>query len=561
MKKVILTIIACISASFILHAQELDNRAGTVLYNGNFDGLQAGDYIAQSHPVWWTTWNFKPGTSEDALITTEQASSALNSVKCVYGNDLVFKAGNKTTGVYGIDFDIYVPDGASGYFSLQHIFKDPESEWSIEVYFNHVFATLPQKNYILLNMDKIPFTFPLDTWVPISLFIDLDSDIANIKINNIQYYQWQFSIKQGFGVGAKQLAAVNFCPPDAGDNYYIDNFVYSCLSNTSVPALTVTPASIHETITEGTPATITKHISIANTGEAKGSYFAWLEGVSNNWISLTGATSGSVPIGGSAGFSAMIKSEGLANGTYTAKLKISSNDPNEPLFVIPCTLVFELPTPELSVSPTSIEETVSASTTITRPITITNSGTAVGNYEAKLEVASGNWISLSGATTGTVSIGSSKTFDAIINAEGLQNDTYTATIKITTNDPVHPLFEIPCTVIVTTEGITTVTLGERITVFPNPTNGMIYVETHSLASLQNVEIFDVMGRTAPLSPFGSPTGGKAPKGGKQFPSKLLEGWQAKPDGVVLNISHLPSGIYFVKIITDNGIVTRKIVKQ
>jgi len=123
-------------------------------------------------------------------------------------------------------------------------------------------------------------------------------------------------------------------------------------------------------------------------------------------------------------------------------------------------------------------------------------------------------------------------------------------------------------------------LHSTFTIYPNPTKGEIYIsgirhsalDAESPANMEGiagqarndihgVEIFDVMGRTAHLSPFGSPTGGKAPKGGKQFPSKLLEGWQAKPDGVVLNISHLPSGIYFVKIITDNGIVTRKIVKQ
>jgi hypothetical protein len=41
----------------------------------------------------------------------------------------------------------------------------------------------------------------------------------------------------------------------------------------------------------------------------------------------------------------------------------------------------------------------------------------------------------------------------------------------------------------------------------------------------------------------------------------LEGWQPQADGVVINISHLNSGIYFVKITTDAGEVVKKAVKQ
>jgi len=85
----------------------------------------------------------------------------------------------------------------------------------------------------------------------------------------------------------------------------------------------------------------------------------------------------------------------------------------------------------------------------------------------------------------------------------------------------------------------------NITIYPNPTTGELKIENGKL-KIENVEIYDVFGRKAPLSP---------PKGGKRsFP--FGEGW----DGA-FDISHLPSGVYFVKITTDNGIVTKKIVKQ
>jgi hypothetical protein len=50
-------------------------------------------------------------------------------------------------------------------------------------------------------------------------------------------------------------------------------------------------------------------------------------------------------------------------------------------------------------------------------------------------------------------------------------------------------------------------------------------------------------------------------GGAKFPSNSLEGWQPQADGVVLNIAHLANGIYFLKIQTEKGALTRKVVKQ
>jgi len=96
---------------------------------------------------------------------------------------------------------------------------------------------------------------------------------------------------------------------------------------------------------------------------------------------------------------------------------------------------------------------------------------------------------------------------------------------------------------------------ENITLIPNPTTGEFTINNEQLI-INNVEVFDVFGR----------------KVGAKFPSNLLEGWtrsgrggkegwQPQADGVVLDISHLASGIYFVKITTEKGVVVKKVVKQ
>jgi len=84
----------------------------------------------------------------------------------------------------------------------------------------------------------------------------------------------------------------------------------------------------------------------------------------------------------------------------------------------------------------------------------------------------------------------------------------------------------------------------KIKIYPNPTTGELQIISNEL-QISSVEIFDVMGRITPLSP---PTGGKCP-------------FSFGGAGVVINISHLPSGTYFVKILTNVGDVVRKVVKE
>ncbi|MBO7074884.1 MAG: S8 family peptidase [Bacteroidales bacterium] len=74
--------------------------------------------------------------------------------------------------------------------------------------------------------------------------------------------------------------------------------------------------------------------------------------------------------------------------------------------------------------------------------------------------------------------------------------------------------------------------NEDITVYPNPVNDIVMIETHGRASLQNVIIYDVNGR------------------------KVLSTSESKID-----ISDIPSGIYMMKIELSDGIFYKKIIKE
>ena len=86
-------------------------------------------------------------------------------------------------------------------------------------------------------------------------------------------------------------------------------------------------------------------------------------------------------------------------------------------------------------------------------------------------------------------------------------------------------------------GIGTITKDElRIKVYPNPTTGELRITNYKLR-VTNIEIFDVYGR------------------------KTLSHTSLLSSATTVNISHFPTGIYFVKIYTEQGVITEKVIKN
>ena len=91
-------------------------------------------------------------------------------------------------------------------------------------------------------------------------------------------------------------------------------------------------------------------------------------------------------------------------------------------------------------------------------------------------------------------------------------------------------------VTITGVGIKTMT-NDGITVFPNPTTGKLTIDNGQL-TINNVELFDVYGRM----------------------QKSRKAEEQKGE-LNIDISELSKGIYFLKINTENGIVTKKVIKN
>ena len=79
-------------------------------------------------------------------------------------------------------------------------------------------------------------------------------------------------------------------------------------------------------------------------------------------------------------------------------------------------------------------------------------------------------------------------------------------------------------------------LGNDIKIYPNPVSGELQVTSYKL-QVESVDIIDMMGRTVGAN------------------------LRVCPESNAINLAHLENGVYFLRITTDKGVITKKIVKQ
>ena len=80
----------------------------------------------------------------------------------------------------------------------------------------------------------------------------------------------------------------------------------------------------------------------------------------------------------------------------------------------------------------------------------------------------------------------------------------------------------------------------KVQVYPNPTNGELRIESREL-KIKSLEFFDVYGKNIRINTH-------------IFPEN-------SGNEIVINISHLSAGVYFVKVSTESGEIVKKVLKE
>lgn len=211
------------------HATGMENN---MIINENFDSYTTGTKVrAAAGSTNWTTWS-NYSASEDAVISNEQSNSGSNSVKFVYGNDVVLKLGNKSTGHYRVSFDMYVPTGKNGYFNVLHAFAGTNSTWAMQCYLHlsndgQNSTSTPNVGMIHAGSNSTAsFACVYDQWMNFAIDVNIDLNVASFYVNGQFVATWQWNLDSfGENEASGNLDAMNFFPPEdaATSMYYIDN--------------------------------------------------------------------------------------------------------------------------------------------------------------------------------------------------------------------------------------------------------------------------------------------------------------------------------------------------
>ncbi|MDY0083839.1 MAG: T9SS type A sorting domain-containing protein [Ignavibacteriaceae bacterium] len=191
----------------------------TILFADNFDSYTAGTGLVSQNPSFWQTWD--GGAGEDPLVSNAFSNSSPNSVVIIPDNDLVktFGATPYTTGNYKISFFAYIPAGKAGYFNTLAVFGST-SQWAMECYFDvggtgRMFGG---------SSTAVTFSWPIATWFPVEVNVDLDADLGIITINGTSVLSWQWSLGASGTAIQKTLHASDFFGDNANCQMFIDDY-------------------------------------------------------------------------------------------------------------------------------------------------------------------------------------------------------------------------------------------------------------------------------------------------------------------------------------------------
>ena len=600
MKKQFILLI-CAFAFFSLSAQVSDD----------FSDYNVGEKIAEQAQAmgrtYWTTWNDKPGSNEDAVVG-EIDGKKCGEFEWLNGKvDQILKLGGKTSGTWDLSLKILIPTGECAFFNVLADFDGPRSKWAFQIYFNKAGTTPGVGTMDAGGASSATFSFQHDTWIPVKLHMNLDADEASVIINDVVVHSWTYT-DGTFG------AEEGGCPRviDALDIYphlknkslfYITDIVFEPVGGPTAPALSVSPTSLSEVVivddADVVIDPISNTITISNSGTSIGDFLGWLkfgEGEDGEIQNLT--LTFSDEIGDGIGLSSSVIDEPtwmqIATmfpasffcdkiGTYITKISYYvpydlGDDP----------LIFRILGPhtdntgpgKLLVETTLNDYIVDDWNEVTLPEPFLLEGREIwlsvqfthlvgaypiacdgkpvpkavnwfrfANYswmdwgedwgdfmikgllEGKTKPAC--WIYLNGNNYGSVLLGSTKTFDVVMDANGLELGEYSSTLMLNTNDPDHPLFEIPCTLTIKELGIETYTVnGIQTTIFPNPASDLVNIESNTI--MNSVQLVNQMGQVVYSSIVNS-------------------------ERTSISTSNLSTGIYFVKVNAKGNSYSIKLV--
>jgi len=291
-------------------------------WSDNFDSYETGSSMHGQGG--WKGWGNDPNAT--AYVSDAEALSAPNSVAIEGASDLVHEYSGYTTGTWNYIAWQYIPSTSFGesYFILLNQYDDAglTNNWSTQVNFNIGTGIITNEG---LDGGTLPMT--KDQWVEIRVEIDLTNDIQTFYYGGDVLFSgsWKDGLSGG---GIANIAAVDLFANSAAVVYY-DDISLGMIAN---PACDVDLP----------------------------------------WLSFDPSEGTTLP-GESTDVNATFDSTGLDVGDYSGNVCATSNDPVNPLVIIPVEMTV-LAQADLSITKSAAPDPVRVGTDLTYSLLVTNNG-------------------------------------------------------------------------------------------------------------------------------------------------------------------------------------------
>jgi photosystem II stability/assembly factor-like uncharacterized protein len=203
--------------------------------------------------------------------------------------------------------------------------------------------------------------------------------------------------------------------------------------------------------------------------------------------------------------------------------------------------VSEASGPVIDITPDNLFFTVQEDSTASDNINIVNTGEDDLNWNAE---ESTSWLEIENSS-GSLASQNSELMIISVNSAGLNPDNYYADITINSNSLINSVLVIPVELEVTEAETDTISYirsksMNKIRVFPSPVTDELYIDLRdSEKGNYEITLTNLEGKVILVNSY----------------SHII-----KNDKLILNLTQLETGIYCIKIRSDNYLTTRKIVK-
>jgi len=221
MKKIYLTIFCALGLAFSANAQ----------LDFDFEDFSLGDVINQVPEI--VLWPAAGITSSQ--VTTAQAFSGSQSVVTrpqagALIDDILINLGNKNSGVWSIEWMMYVPAGATGFWNMQddeNFTSTETAQWNGQFFIGA--TQTGTAGFITWDQGTETVPYPEDQWFSITHVFDLDNSTQTLSIDGnllLDGAPYETIIEPQLGITelVDRIGAVNYFAIDALNEYYVDDF-------------------------------------------------------------------------------------------------------------------------------------------------------------------------------------------------------------------------------------------------------------------------------------------------------------------------------------------------